>query len=52
MKERQAVEKLIKRIHVERLKRTGKLPSMGESREIERKAIETAEETDNRKNRK
>lgn len=52
MKERQAVERLIKRIHDERLKRTGKLPEKGEAREIERKARATAEETDNRRNRK
>lgn len=52
MKERKAVERLIKRIHDDRLKRTGKLPQPGEMREIERKARTTAELTDNRKSRK
>lgn len=52
MKERKAVERLIQRIHDERLRRTGKLPDTGEAREIERKARETAEQTDNRRNRK
>lgn len=51
MKERKAVERLIKRIHDERLRRTGKLPGSGEAREIERKAAKAAEETDNRRNR-
>ncbi len=52
MKERKAVERLIKRIHEERLKRTGKLPQPGETREIERKARTAAEQTDNRRSRK
>lgn len=52
MKERKAVERIIKRIYDERLKRTGKLPQSGEIREIERKARTAAEQTDNRRNRK
>lgn len=52
MKERKAVEKLIKRIYDERLRRTGRLPASGETRDIERKAIETAQAADNRNNRK
>jgi len=50
--ERKAVEKLIKRIYDERLRRTGRLPSTGETRDIERKAMETAEAAENRKSRK
>ncbi|MCC6502310.1 MAG: hypothetical protein IT362_04130 [Deltaproteobacteria bacterium] len=52
MKERAAVERLIKRIYDERLKRTGKTPDAREARDIERKAKETAEAADNRKKRK
>lgn len=52
MNERKAVEKLIKRIYDERLRRTGRLPATGETRDIERKAVETAEAAENRKNRK
>jgi hypothetical protein len=52
MKERKAVERLIKRIYDDRLKRTGKLPQAAEARDIERKAAAAAEQTDNRRNRK
>lgn len=52
MKERAAVERLIKRIYAERLKRTGRLPDAAESRDVERLAVKTAEAADNRKNRK
>ena len=52
MKERKAVERLIKRIHDEKLKRTGRAPEAAEARDIERRLKERAEVSDNRKNRK
>ncbi|MBI4950032.1 MAG: hypothetical protein HY955_07810 [Deltaproteobacteria bacterium] len=52
MRERRAVERLIERIYKERLKKTGKLPSGRETREIEVKAKKTAMDTENRKSRK
>jgi len=52
MKERAAVERLIKRIYQDRLRRTGKLPAKDEVREMESKASRAAEEFDNRNARK
>lgn len=52
MKERGAVERLIKRIHDEKLKRTGRTPNAAEARDIERKVKERAQATDNRRSRK
>lgn len=52
MKERDAVERLIKRIHDEKLKRTGRTPNSTEARDIERKVKKTAQLADNRKDRK
>lgn len=52
MKERAAVERVIKRIYEDRLRRTGKLPGKAEVREMESKASKAAEEFDNRKTRK
>lgn len=52
MKERKAVERLIRRIYEDRLKRAGKTPGADETRDLERKARAAAELTDNRRNRK
>ena len=52
MRERRAVEKLVERIYKDRLKRTGRLPSDKETREIEAKAKKTAMDVENRDNRK
>lgn len=52
MKERAAVERLIKRIYEDRLRRTGKLPDSNDVKDMEKKAKRTAEDFDNRKNRK
>jgi len=52
MKERDAVERLIKRIYDDRLRRTGKTPEAGEARELERRVMAAAERTDNTRDRK
>lgn len=52
MKERAAVERLMKRIYEDRLRRTGKLPDRDDVRDIEKKAKKTAEDFDYRKMRK
>lgn len=52
MKERAAVERIIKRIYEDRLRRTGKLPAKAEVREMESRASRAAEKFDNTKNRK
>lgn len=52
MKERAAVERIIKRIYEDRLRRTGKLPDRNEVREMEKKAAEAARRTENRNDRK
>jgi len=52
MREKRAVQKLIERIYKDRLKRTGRLPSGKESREIEAKARKAAIDTDNKGSRK
>ena len=52
MSERRAVEKLVERIYKDRLKRTGRLPSGKETREIEGKAKKAAMDTENKGSRK
>lgn len=52
MKERAAVERLIRRIYEDRLRRTGKLPGKAEVRDIESRASRAAEGFDNRKKKK
>lgn len=52
MRERRAVERLIERMYKDRLKKTGRLPSGKETREIEGKAKKTAMDVENRHNRK
>lgn len=47
---RRAVERLTERIYKDKLQRTGKLPSGRETREMERKAVSTAERAERRKN--
>ncbi|MEE9615274.1 MAG: hypothetical protein V3W31_10070 [Thermodesulfobacteriota bacterium] len=52
---REATERLTARMYKHHLKRTGKLPSGKETREMERKArrtAETAERAENRKSRR
>lgn len=52
MEKREAVERVIRRIYEDRLRRTGKLPRAQEVRDMEKKAGRAAEEFDNRKSRK
>ncbi|MBI5885371.1 MAG: hypothetical protein HZB85_02170 [Deltaproteobacteria bacterium] len=49
MGEKEAVERVVKRMRQERLLKTGKEPDSKETRAIEDKARKIAEESDNRK---
>ena len=49
MKEREAVERVVGRVYKDRLERTGRLPAPSDVREMERKAMEAAENLDKRK---
>lgn len=52
MSKREAVERVVGRMYQHKIKAGGSLPSSKEVREMEKKAIRTAENVDNRTKRK
>lgn len=51
MKERDAIERVVKRMQIDRLTKTGRLPDAKQLRNIEDKVKRIAQESENRKRR-
>lgn len=51
MKERKALERVLERVYKDKLRQTGRLPDAKETRAMEKKVREAAENADNRNKR-